>query len=394
MSPPPGYVLSNNSSDVCHLKKSLYGLKQSPRAWFGKFSKTMLSAGYFQSEGDHTLFIKHSNDGKVALLIVYVDDIIITGSDKEEIQNLEKYLATSFDIKALGMLTYFLGIEVAHSKSGIVLSQHKYILDLLRETGKEDCRPAATPTDVNVKQKTEQHEKDAPINKTSFQRLIGRLLYLNHTRPDIAFAVNSLSQFMNDPRESHQTAADRILAYLKGTIGLGLLFKKGIEPNVSLYTDSDYAGSFEDSRSTSGYCSFIGSNLVTWRSKKQKEVSLSSAEAELRALKKGVCEGMWLKDLLQDLKLFSGKGMMLYSDSNSAIAMAKNPVQHERTKHARVARHYIKQNIDAGFIIPQYVPSLEQIADIFTKGVIGLQFQNLVSKLGMINIYTQLEGGC
>ena len=268
MSPPPGYVLSNNPSDVCHLKKSLYGLKQSPRAWFGKFSKTMLLAGYFQSEGDHTLFIKHSNDGKVALLIVYVDDIIITGSDKGEIQNLEKYLATSFDIKALGMLTYFLGIEVAHSKSGIALSQHKYILDLLKETGKEDCRPAATPTDVNVKQKTEQHEKDAPINKTSFQRLIGRLLYLNHTRLDIAFAVNSLSQFINDPRESHQTAADRILAYLKGTIRLGLFFKKGIEPNVRLYTDSDYAGSFEDSRSTSGYCSFIGSNLVMWRSKK------------------------------------------------------------------------------------------------------------------------------
>ena len=123
-------------------------------------------------------------------------------------------------------------------------------------------------------------------------------------------------------------------------------------------------------------------------------MSLSSAEAELRALKKGVCEGMWLKDILQDLKLFSGKGMMLYSDSNSAIAMAKNPVQHECTKHARVARHCIKQNIDAGFIIPQYVSSLEKIADIFTKGVPGAQFQNLVSKLGMINIYTQLEGGC
>ena len=118
MSTPPGYVLSNNPSDVCHLKKSLYGLKQSPRAWFGKFSKTMLSAGYFQSEGDYTLFIKNSSDGKAALLIVYVDDIIIIASDKEEIQNLEKYLATLFDIKALGMLTYFLGIEVAIQSLG------------------------------------------------------------------------------------------------------------------------------------------------------------------------------------------------------------------------------------------------------------------------------------
>ena len=177
-----------------------------------------------------------------------------------------------------------------------------------------------------MKLKAEQHEKDAPINKTSFQRLIGRLLYLNHTRPDIAFVVNSLSQFMNDPRESHQKATDKILSYLKGTIGLGLLFKRGNEPNIYLYTDSNYAGSLDDSRSTSGYCNFIGCNLVTWRSKKQKAVSLSSAEAELRALKKGVCEGMWLKDILQDLCLFSGKNMKIYSDNKSAIAMAKNPV--------------------------------------------------------------------
>ena len=155
-----------------------------------------------------------------------------------------------------------------------------------------------TPVDVNVKLKAEQHEKDAPVNKTSFQRLIGRLLYLNHTRPDIAFAVNSLSQFMNDPRESHQGAADWILAYLKGSIRQGLLFKRGSEPNIVLYTDSDYVGSLDDSRSTSGYCSFIGGNLVICRSKKQKEVSLSSAEAELRALKKGVSEGLWIKDIL------------------------------------------------------------------------------------------------
>ena len=155
-----------------------------------------------------------------------------------------------------------------------------------------------TPVDVNVKLKAEQHEKDAPVNKTSFQRLIGRLLYLNHTRPYIAFAVNSLSEFMNDPWESHQGAVDWILAYLKGSIRQGLLFKRGSEPNIVLYTDSDYVGSLDDSQSTSGYCSFIGGNLVTCRSMKQKEVSLSSAEAELRALKKGVSEGLWIKDIL------------------------------------------------------------------------------------------------
>ena len=160
----------------------------------------------------------------MAILIVYVDDIVVTGNDVAEIQNLKKHLASSFDIKTLGVLSYFLGIEVAYLASGIVLSQHKYIIDLLKDMGKLDCRPTVTLVDVNVKLKFEQHEKDFPVNKTSFQRLIGRLLYLNHTRPDIAFAVNSLSQFMNDPQESHQGAADRILAYVKGSIRQGLLF--------------------------------------------------------------------------------------------------------------------------------------------------------------------------
>ena len=178
----------------------------------------MLSAGYAQSEGDHTLFIKHGKEGKVAIVIVYVDDIVVTENDVAEIQSLKKHLASSFDIKALGLLSYFLGIEVAYSASGIVLSQHKYMIDVLKDTGKLDCRPAVAPVDVNAKLKSKQHKKDFPVNKTSFQRLIGRLLYPNHTRPDIAFAVNSLSQFMNDPREPYQGAADRILAYLKGSI--------------------------------------------------------------------------------------------------------------------------------------------------------------------------------
>ena len=151
MAPPPGYLLeTNNTGDVCHLRKSIYGLKQSPRAWFGKFFKTMLSARYAQSEGDHTLFIKHGKEGKVAILIEYVDNIVVTGNDVAEIQNLKKHLASSFDIKALGLLSYFLGIEVAYSASGIVLSQHNYIIDHLKDTGKLDCRPAVTPVDVNV----------------------------------------------------------------------------------------------------------------------------------------------------------------------------------------------------------------------------------------------------
>ena len=215
-----------------------------------------------------------------------------------------------------------------------------------------DCKPVSTPVDTNVKLQAKQSDKNDPINKTSFQRFIGRLLYLNHTRPDISFAVNSLSQYMSDPRQSHQTTADRILSSLKGAIRTGLLFHAGGDPTVKIFTDSDYASSLDDSRSTSGYRSFLGNSLITWSTKKQREVSLSSAEAELRALKKGVCEGMWIKDILTDLKLMPQEPIILYSNSQSAITMAKNPVHHDRTKHARIDRHYIKEKINSGLISP------------------------------------------
>ena len=312
----------------------------------------------------------------------------------KEIGNLKCHLTNNFDIKSLGQLTYFLGIEVTYSKSGIVLSQHKCILDFLKDTCKFNCKQASTPVDTNTKLKAKQSDKDDPINKTSFQRLVGRLLYLNHTRPNISFAVNSLSQYMSDPRQLHQIVADRIMTYLRGTIENGLLFPRGGEPIITIYIDSKFASSVDDNRSTSGYCSFLGNSLVTWRSKKQSEVSLSSAEAELRALKKGVCEEMWLKDILTYLRLCSSRPMIVYSDSQSAIAMAKNPIHHDRNKHAKIDRHYIKEKINTGAISPEYIPSLKQTADILTKGLHGPQFQALTSKLGMINIYAQLEGEC
>ncbi|CAA7410826.1 unnamed protein product [Spirodela intermedia] len=204
----------------------------------------------------------------MTILIVYVDDILITGDDTNEIQNLSKNLSQEFDIKSLGRLRYFLGIEVAHSKEGILISQHKYTVDLLQETGRLACKPTVTPVDINVK--LGAGGDSPPFNKESFQRLIGKLIYLNHTRPDVAYAVSSLSQFMNDPREIHLQAAYRIVEYLKNTVGQGLLFSRGGDSIVEIYTNADYTGSVSDRRSTSGYCSFISGNLVSWRSKKQK----------------------------------------------------------------------------------------------------------------------------
>ena len=236
-------------------------------------------------------------------------------------------------------------------------------------------------------------DNEAAVDKTFYQRLIGKLIYLNHTRPDISYAVSLLSQFMSEPHEIHLRAAYLILSYLKFSVRQGLFFSREGGLSLEAYTDSDWAGSVVDSRSTSRYCTFLGGSLVTWRNKKQKEVSLSSAEAELRALKRGVSECRWLKHLLEDIRMYDNAGIRLYCDNQSALAIARNPVQHDKTKHMAMNRHYLTENIDRGIIRPAFVPSTDQKADIFTKGLPGPRFQLLVTKLGMVNIHTYLAGG-
>ena len=384
MDAPPGFC-EKFGTKVCKLKKSLYGLKQSPRAWFEKFTQFVKSQGYTQGQGDHTMFTKHSQDGKIAILIVYVDDIILTGDDVLEMNRLKDSLSSTFEIKDLGSLRYFLGMEVAQSKKGIVVSQRKYVLDLLKETGMSGCRPADTPIGPN--QKLGDDKEGVPVNTARYQKLVGKLIYLSHTRPDIAFAVSLVSQFMHSPSEKHLEAVYRILRYLKSTPGKGLLFQKTTQQNIEAYTDADWAGSVIDRRSTSGYCTYVWGNMVTWRSKKQNVVARSSAEAEYRAMANGVCEMLWLKRILEELQMPVNMPMKLYCDNKAAISIAQNPVQHDRTKHVEIDRHFIKEKIDSGAVCMPFVSTTQQIADIFTKGLFRPSFELFVSKLGMIDIY-------
>ena len=203
MDPPPGFQ-ERFGSKVCRLKKSLYGLKQSPRAWFEKFTRSVKNQGYRQTQTDHTMFVKHSEGGKMAVLLVYVDDIILTSDDINEMNRLKTSLAKEFEIKDLGALRYFLGMEVARSKKGIMVNQRKYILDLLKETGMSGCRPVETPIDPNVKLR--EGKGSESIDTTRYQKLVGKLIYLSHTRPDIAFAVSLVSQFMHSPKREHLEA--------------------------------------------------------------------------------------------------------------------------------------------------------------------------------------------
>ena len=228
MDQSPGYVVAGSEHLVCRLQKALYGLKQSPRAWFDRFSAVVLGYGFQRSTSDHSVFVRHSSNGTI-VLIVYVDDIIISGSDSTGIADLKTYLSKHFHTKDLGALRYFLGIEVARSSQGIFLSQRKYVLDLLSETGLLGARPADTPMDSTVKLDGEHGELFSDVGR--YRRLVGKLIYLTVTRPDITYAVGVVSQYMHAPHQPHYEAIYRILRYLKGAPGRGLLYK----PSASLF---------------------------------------------------------------------------------------------------------------------------------------------------------------
>jgi hypothetical protein len=224
----------------------------------------MCGMGYRQCNGDHTLFYRYIGN-HITILAVYVDDIIITRDDTVEIVRLKEDLSKEFEVKDLGQLQYFLSIEIARSPKEIVLSQRKYVLDLLNEIEMLGCRPASTPIDQNHKLCAQSGD---PTDKERYQRLVGRLIYLCHTRPDITYAVSVVSRYMHDPRTEHMDVVYRILRYLKSCPGKGLWFKKNNHLNVKGYCDVDWVSCLDDRRSTSSYCVFVGGNLISWRSKK------------------------------------------------------------------------------------------------------------------------------
>jgi len=336
------------------------------------------------------LFLKH-NQGKVTTLIIYVDDMIVTGNDPDKILSLQRHLASKLDMKQLGDLKYFLGIEVARSKHGIFLSQRKYVLDLLAETWMPGCKPIDTLIEQNHKN---FHCVDATsADRGRYQRLVGKLIYLSHTRPDITYAVNVVSQFMHDPKKPHMDVVEPILRYLKSALGKSLLFSNHGHLKVEGYTDVDWAESADDRRSTADYFTFVGGNLITWKSKKQQLVVRSSVEAKFRGMTIGICELLWIRSLLKDIGYEQKDAMKLYCDNKSVIEIANNPVQHDRTKHVEIDRHFIKEKIEDDIIVFPFVKLEQQLVDMLTKAVASKTLSNYFDKLRMCDIYAPTWDG-
>ncbi|XP_074299960.1 uncharacterized protein LOC141631152 [Silene latifolia] len=325
-------------------------------------------------------------EGKVRLFIlIYVDDLVIAGNDSSAVANFKSYLGKCFHMKDLGPLKYFLGLEISRSSEGIYVNQRKYALEIISEVGLLGCKPAQTPM--------EQHHTlgnaTGPLleNIESYRRLVGRLVYLSVTRPDLSYAVHILSRFLHQPREDHMSAALRVVKYLKGSPGQGILLRADSNLNLTGWCDSDYGGCPTSRRSVSGWFIFLGDSPVSWKTKKQTTVSLSSAEAEYRSMANIVCELKWMKGLLLNFGININSPMKVFSDSKSALDLARNPVFHERTKHIEIDCHFIRDAIIEGLITAAHVSTTSQLADIFTKALGASQFHTLLRKLGVLDLH-------
>ncbi|KAM0960324.1 hypothetical protein ACFX2C_025377 [Malus domestica] len=389
MSQPPGFSDPHHPTHVCRLHKSLYGLKQAPRAWNERFTSFLPSLGFLSTYADPSLFVR--NDGQsVVILLLYVDDIIITGSASAAITAVITALTKEFDIKDLGPLHYFLGLQITSNSSGLFLSQSTYVSDLLVKADMVHSKPCSTPClPYSRLLKDDGH----PFHNPSLYRsLVGALQYLTFTRPDIAFSVHQVCQFMHSPMDSHYAAVKRILRYLKGSPDLGIQLTPG-ELDLHAFSDADWAGDPNDRRSTTGFVVYLGPNPISWSSKKQSTVSRSSTEAEYRALSSTSTEIDWIKQLLHFMQIAVPCPTTLFCDNLSAIALAYNPVMHQRTKHIEIDVHFVRERVANQLLQVQFVSSNEQFADVLTKGLSTPLFQTHCYNLRLVRSHPELEGG-
>ncbi|KAH9136201.1 hypothetical protein AeRB84_018564 [Aphanomyces euteiches] len=378
MRQPPGYVQPGQDHLVCRLNKSIYGLKQSSREWNSALDSYFKSKGFVQLKTDPCIYFQHTRQGLV-LVGVYVDDFILLSSSTAVLETTKRNLSSRFHMKDLGNLTFRLGIEVERLQDGsIFLHQRKYILDLLATHGFTDCNPISTPQASSA---TRSSTASSPL---PYRQVVGDLQYLTTTtHPDIAYTVTFLSRHLNEPAEEHQQIAKRVLRYLKGTQDYGLLYSKSDKEDFTtdLYVDADYANDTSTRRSTSGFVLFLNGCLISWKSKLQNIVALSTCEAEYISMSYGLLEALWLKSLLEELQLDIKLPINVYEDNQSTIKMAENSTLQQRTKHIDVRHHFIRDLVKQRIIKINYCRTNSMLADILTKAPPKPMFEEHMPKL-------------
>jgi hypothetical protein len=385
---PTSFIQLGTEHLVCKLHKALYGLKQSPRAWYARLHTALLAWNLTQSASDPNLYFAHFHTDTIVLL-VYVDDILLTGNNTRLISQLKSHLHQNFKTNDLGPLQRYLGVQFDRNDIGLRMHQTDYALHILKHFGMEHCTPSHTPLPEGTV--LSKDSATPPVDATLYRTLVGKLLFLTKTRPDITHAVSVVSRFMHSPREAHLQAAKHILRYVRRFPDLGLFYQQGEENSLRGYTNADYGQDIDDRISVSAYIFFLGNSPISWNSKKQSSTSRSSCESEYRALAQCSCEAVWIRRLLEELKILDSKPTNLYCDNQSNIKLSYNPVFHEKSKHFEIDYHFTRQKIENNTIRVDFIPSQEQPADILTKSLGRIKFENCKQKLHLRSHLTQLS---
>ncbi|KAJ9561108.1 hypothetical protein OSB04_006268 [Centaurea solstitialis] len=357
---PPGFTDPKHPNPVYKLNKALYGLKQAPRAWYETLSTFLIDEGFTRGKIDNILFVKSYKD-HVFLAQIYVDDIIFGSTKAKLCKKFESLMQSQYKMSMMGELTYFLGLQVKQSENGIFISQGNYVRDMLKKFDLTACSEMKTPMAPPLKLDKDSNGKSVDVS--TYRGMIGSLLYLTASRPDIMYATCLCARYQADPKESHLKAVKRIFRYLKGTPNLGCKL---------------------DRKSTTGGCHLLGGKLVSCTSKKQNSVSTSTAEAEYVAAGSCCAQVLWMRNQLLDYGFQLSK-IPIFCDNTSAIAIANNPVLHSKTKHIEIRYHFIRDYLMNGDVELQFIPTEYQLADLFTKPLDEKRFNQLISELGMLN---------
>ncbi|GJV66525.1 retrovirus-related pol polyprotein from transposon TNT 1-94 [Tanacetum coccineum] len=379
VSQPEGFEDPDNPTHVYRLKKALYGLKQAPRAWYDTLSKFLMANKFFKGAVDPTLFTRKS--GKHILLVqIYVDDIIFASTDHNACNIFSKEMSSKFQMSMMGQMSFFLGLQVSQSPGGIFINQAKYALETLKKYGMDLSDPVDTPMVDRLK--LDEDLLGIPVDQTRFRGMVGSLMYLTASRPDLVFAVCMCARYQAKPTKKHLEAIKRVFRYLKGTINMGLWYPKDNAMSLTAYADADHAGCQDSRRSTSGSAQFLGDRLVSWSSKKQRSTAISTTEAEYIAMSGCCAQILWMRSQLKDYG-FEFNKIPLYCDNKSAIALCCNNVQHSRSKHIDIRHHFIREQVENRVVELYFVETNYQLADILTKALPRERFEFLLPRLGM-----------